>query len=70
MVKRIALATAVTLSGLLAACASPTPPLTAYQRNVGPGSGAFGVPSTTDGSVGRPGDPLVPGVSAAGPITR
>jgi hypothetical protein len=62
---------AMTMLGMLGGCvASAQPQLTAYQRNVGPGSSLSGVPSTSDGSLGRPGDPVVAGVSSAGPITR
>ncbi len=63
---------AITITGLLTGCMASTqsPPLTAFQSNSGPGSSASGVPSTSSGSVGRPGDPIVPGVTSAGPITR
>ena len=63
---------AVAVMGLLASCMASTqsPPLTAFQSNSGPGSSASGVPSTASGSVGRPGDLVVPGVTSAGPIVR
>jgi hypothetical protein len=59
-------------AGLLAACTAATqpPPPTAFQRNVGFGSSAVGTPYTTNGSVGRPGDPIVPGVASASSINR
>ncbi len=48
---------------VLSACAASTPPnLTAYQRNVGPGSSVDGRPSSDVGR-GTPGDEDVPGVA-------
>ncbi len=45
------------------ACTAPTPPnLTAYQRNIGPGSSVGGEP-TNDVGRGTPGDEDVPGVA-------
>ena len=71
MINWIKLLAAMTLTGALGGCmASSQPQLTAFQRNVGPGSSASGVPFSADGSVGRPGDPIVPGVSSAGPSAR
>ena len=63
---------AITITSLLAGCMASTqsPPLTAFQSNTGPGSSASGAPFTASGSVGRPGDPVVPGVTSAGPIVR
>jgi hypothetical protein len=62
----------LTMASVLASCmaSTQTPPPTAFQKNVGPGSSADGIPTTANGSVGRPGDPIVPGVSSAGPIVR
>ncbi len=55
------LALVVALPG---ACAAPTPPnLTAYQRNIGPGSSVGGEPRSDVGR-GTPGDEEVPGVSS------
>jgi hypothetical protein len=51
---------------LVSGCmASSQLPLTAFQRNVGPGSTVGGVASNDLGR-GRPGDEDVPGVSTAG----
>ena len=48
----------------LGACVGATPPnLTAYQRNVGPGSSVYGNP-TSDVGRGTSGDEDVPGVSS------
>lgn len=55
------LALVVVLPG---ACATATPPkLTAYQRNIGPGSSVTGQPRSDVGR-GTPGDEDVPGVSS------
>ena len=55
------LALVVALPG---ACATATPPkLTAFQRNIGPGSSVSGLP-TSDVGRGTPGDEEVPGVSS------
>ena len=49
---------------LVSACSmTTTPTLTAYQRNVGPGS-STGSTASSDTGRGTPGDEEVPGVSA------
>jgi hypothetical protein len=61
----IALLTILGASLLSACVASSPPPLTAFQRNVGPGSTVGGI-ATNDQGRGSPGDADVPGVSTAG----
>ncbi len=71
MTYRLYLVLALVATGVIAGCANGLPPQsTAYQRNIGPGSSASGVPTSDSGSIGRPGDPIVPGVSSGGAINR
>lgn len=57
------------VAAIAGGCTTTQPSLTAFQRNVGPGSTVTGVPSDSRGTPNS-GDTQVPGVSSAGATLR